>query len=196
MEEVLSSRARLRIVDALSVRPRTLRELADIAGISMQGVIKHLRRLGELGLVEERSLSRAAPSARQVYAATALRISDFSGEGHVVVKRTLEPRQPSTKGKIRDLESASGDILVLRRRIMDETRKLGRMIDEAADEQVDLASAIGELPLSPAERLMLEVVLTEDTLEDGVKVLARYYGLADRKSIETAISKARRFVRK
>ena len=197
MEEVLSSKARLRIMDAVSLRPRTLRELSDISGISVQGVLRHVKRLAELGLVEERGLSRAAPKARLVYAAKSSRVRDYStGGGFTVVKSTEGAADHSEKGSVRDLERASGDLLILRRRIREEARKLGRLIDEAADGQEDLASAIRALPLSAAERLILEVLLTEDTLQDGEEVLSKYYGLEDRRSIESALSKARQVVRK
>ena len=196
MEEVLSSRARLKIMDAVSLRPRTLGELSDLAGISVQGVLRHLKRLAELGLVEERSLSRVAPKARLVYGARAARLRDYSAGAFAVVKLTEEPVGKRGGRKFRDLESAAGDQILLRRRVREETRKLGRMIDGAADEQDDLAAVIRALPLPPADRLVLEVVLTEDTLEDGERVLSRYYGIGDRTSIESVLAKAKAIVGK
>jgi predicted ArsR family transcriptional regulator len=194
MEEVLSPRARLRIVDAVSVRPRTLRELSHITGISVQGVLRHLKRLAELGAVEERPLPKLAPKARTVYAATSVRVRDFSTPGFTVVRSTV--RRPETRGgeRVRDLERAAGDLLILRRRIGEATRKLGRLIDEAAEEEERLAAAVRSLPLSQAEKLMVEVALTEDTLEDGLGVLSKYYGIGDRRSIERALAQADRVV--
>ena len=195
MEEVLSSKARLKIMDAVSVRPRTLGELSDISGISVQGVLRHLRRLEELGLVKETGLSRAAPKARRVYAAASSRVRDYSTVGFTVVKSTagMEGEPPA---RVRDLERAAGDLLILRRRIREEARRLGRLIDEATDEQQELAGAVRSLPLSAAEKLMLEVVLTEDTVEEGAAALSKYYGLGDRRSIERAIKKAKQVVGK
>lgn len=195
MEEVLSSGARLKILDAVSVRPRTLGELSDLTGISVQGVLRHLGRLAELGLVEEKSLSRVAPRARKVYGPARARIRDYTTGGYAVVKSTEEPAGAGTV-RVRDLERAAGDLLIQRRRIREEIRKLGRMIDEAADQQYDLASAIRSTPLSPEERLILEVVLTEDTLEDGARVLSKYYGIDDRRSIESSLNKAKQIVGK
>ena len=193
MEEVLSSRARLRIMDAVSVRPRTLGELSEAAGISVQGVLRHIGRLTELGLVEERRLSRAAPRARIVYAARTSRVRDYSSEGLTVVRST-ELRHRRHPARVRDLERSAGDLLIQRRRIGETARKLGRMIDEAADDQEELAAAIGSLGLSEAERLMVEVVLTEDTMEDGLEILSKYYGIDDRRSIERVLAKAGRVV--
>lgn len=193
MGEILSSKAKLRIMDAVSVRPRTLRELSDLTEISVQGVLRHLNRLVVLGLVEERGLARAAPKARRVYAARSTRVRDYSSGGSTVVKATAVPAGEE-KAKVRDLEREAGEILVQRRRIKEEVRKLGRIIDEAAHEQDSLAAAIEGLPLSPAERLILNVALTEDTLEEGVVALARYYGVGDRRSLETVLTRAKRLV--
>ena len=193
MEEVLSSRVRLRIMDSVSVRPRTLGELSDLTGISVQGVLRHLKRLAERGLVEERPLSRVAPRARLVYAASSVRVRDYSTGGFTVVKSS-EPIGPRGASRVRDLERAAGDMMIQRRRIREEGRKLGRMIDDAAEEQGALTASIGSLPLSPAERLILEVLLTEDTMEDGARVLSKYYGLDDRRSIESALNKAKGIV--
>ncbi|MDG7011361.1 MAG: ArsR family transcriptional regulator [Nitrososphaerota archaeon] len=194
LEEVLSSRARLKIVDAVSVRPRTLGELSVMTGISVQGVLRHLKALAGLGLVEETRISKLAPKARMVYGATSARIGDYSTGSFTVVKSTEESAGRQGAAKVRDLEGASGDLLILRRRVKEETRKLGRMIDEAADEQADLSSAIRSLPLSEREKLVLEVVLTEDTLEDGARVLSEHYGIEDRTSIENTLAKAKRLV--
>ena len=196
MEEVLSSRVRLRIMDSVSVRPRTLGELSDLTGISVQGVLRHLKKLSGLGLVEERPISRVAPKARIVYAARSARIRDYSTGGYTVVKSTEEVEEGDETAKIRDLERVAGDLLILRRRAKEEARRLGRMIDEAADEQAYLAASVRSLPLSQSERLILEVALTEDTLDDGARVLSKYYGLDDRRSIERVLNKAKAIVSK
>ncbi|MDG6985220.1 MAG: helix-turn-helix domain-containing protein [Nitrososphaerota archaeon] len=192
LEEVLSSRARLRIMDAVSTRPRTLGELSDLAGISVQGVLRHLNRLQEVGLVEERSLSRASPKARKVYAAKSARVRDASSGGFTVVRATELPPGDAGRSRVRDLEKAAGDLLVQRRRVREGVRKLARMIDEESDQQDDLESSIEGLKLSPTERLILRVVLTEDTVDDGERALTKYYGLGDRRSIESLLKKARR----
>ncbi|MDG6990832.1 MAG: winged helix-turn-helix transcriptional regulator [Nitrososphaerota archaeon] len=193
MEEVLSSRARLRIMDAVSVRPRTLVELSDAAGISVQGVLRHLKRLVEIGLVEELPLSRVSPRVRRVYGAASARVRDYSSGGFTVVRST--EALPGKRGtKVRDLEGAAGDLLIMRRRIGEHARKLGRMIDEAADGQDELASAIRSLAMSPFEKLVLEVALTEDTLDDGASALSKYYGIEGRMSIESVLAKVKRIV--
>jgi len=190
--EVLSSKARLRIADAISLRPRTLNELSSATGISVQGVLRHLKRLADLGLVEESKLNPQTPKARRVYLARGTILGDYSAEGLTIVKSTEKvPPGPSGTHDSRDLERLSGDILLQRRRIRDETRRLGRMIDDLVDDQLALTTALEEMPLGDQERLILEVLFTEETMTDGVRVLSRYYGLDDRRSIDKALAQAK-----
>jgi len=191
-DEILSSEVRLKIADALSLRPRTLGELASITGISVQGVLRHLRRFEKLGLIEERGLGANVPKARKVYASKGSIVEDYSS-GDLTVAKIVKGR-PDLRHSQRphpDLESMSADVLLLRRRVKEETKKLGRLIDEVAESQGRLEAALGSTPLNEVERLILEVLLTEETVEDGVRVLARFYGIVDRRSIDNALSKAK-----
>ena len=101
------------------------------------------------------------------------------------------PPGPGKGQSLRDLEGLSGDILLQRRRVRDEARRIGRMIDDLVDDQEALAAALEEMPLGEQERLILEVLFTEETMADGVGVLSRYYGLDDRRSIDKALAKAK-----
>ena len=195
--EILSSGVRLRIADALSQRPRTLGELAHITGISVQGVLRHLRRLEKLGLVEERRLSRIVPKARRVYASKGAIVEDYSS-GDLTVAKVVEiwPDGRGTNRQATDLENLSAEVLLLRRRVREEAKKIARLIDEVAASQEDLELALANMPLSEVERLILEVILTEETVEDGVGALSRFYGIEDRRSIDKALAKARHNVGK
>ena len=191
LSEVLSSRARLKIVDALSIRPRTLGELSATTGISVQGVLRHLRRLGELGLVEERKLVPRTPKARRVYASKSTAFGDYSAGDLTVVKST-EKLPSQGHQRLQDLEKVAGEILLHRRRVGERARRLGELIDGVVTEQEELEAALEGARLTAEEKLMLRVILTEETLEDGARVLSRFYGVDDRRSIDKALAKARR----
>jgi len=196
VEEILSSRVRLRISDALSLRPRPLGELAHITGISVQGVLRHLRRLEKLGMVEERRVSANAPKVRIVYAMKDALLGDFS-VGDMTIAKAVERRHLKVPTKTAGgLEGMAAEVLIQRRRVREEAKKLGRMIDQAAESLDELEGAIGIRSLSEDERLILEVILTEETVEDGVRVLSRFYGIEDRRSIDNALAKAKRDVGK
>ena len=65
------------------------------------------------------------------------------------------------------------------------------MIDDLVNDQEALAAALEEMPLGEQERLILEVLFTEETLDDGIGVLSRYYGINDRRSIAKALAQAK-----
>ena len=197
IDEVLVQGARLKIADAVSVRPRTLTELADLTGISVQGVLKHLKRLGGLGLVEERRAPASVTKARRVYVARNASVGDYSGKDLAIVKLSKATRPEKRRHlKNQDLESLAADVLFQRRRIRDQARKLGKMIDRLVEEEELLNGALEAGPFTDDERLILQNLLTEETIEDGVRVLSKYYGIEDRRSIDKALAKARQSVGK
>jgi DNA-binding MarR family transcriptional regulator len=192
IDEVLVQGARLKIADAVSVRPRTLTELADLTGISVQGVLKHLKRLAVLGLVEERKTPASVTKARRVYLARGSSVGDYSAKELAIVKLSKATRPEKRRHtKNQDLESLAADVLFQRRKIRDEARKLGKMIDRLVEEEELLNGALEAGPFTDDERLILQNLLTEETIEDGVRVLSKYYGVEDRRSIDKALAKAR-----
>lgn len=190
----LSSRTRLRIADLLSTRPRTLGELAELTGISIQGVLRHLRKLVEMGVVEERGVSLKGVNVRKVYLAKGVRVGDFSVGDLTVVKLSRnEPFPASSREPVADLEYLAEEVLLQRRRIKDQARKLGRMIDALVDDETKMDGLLRSLDLSESEKLVLQAVFTEDSLNEGERVLNRHYGLKDgRRSIEKALVEAKR----
>jgi DNA-binding transcriptional ArsR family regulator len=190
----LSSRTRLRIADLLSTRPRTLGELAELTGVSIQGVLRHLRKLVDMGLVEERSVSAKGVNVRKVYLAKGVRVGDFSVGDLTVVKLSRNEAFPaSSREPVTDLEYLAEEVLLQRRRIKDQARKLGRMIDTLVDDETKMDGLLRMMDLKESERLVLQTVFTEDSLEEGERVLSRHYGLKDgRRSIEKALAEAKR----
>jgi hypothetical protein len=154
-------------------------------------VLRHLKKLGELGLVKERRLISATPRARRLYVSGSTNLSDYSLPGLTVVRATekVPPRRDAQAPK--DLERMSAELMIHRRRIADEARKLGRKIDELVDAQEALTSALEELPLTETQKLIVQVLLTEETKVEGEKVLSRYYGIEDRRSIDGALARAK-----
>ncbi len=190
----LSSKTRLRIADLLSTRPRTLGELAELTGISIQGVLRHLRKLVDLGLVEEKSVHWKGVTVRKVYLAKGVRVGDFSvGDLTVVKLSRAEPLSVDSTEPVADLEYLAEEALLQRRRIKDQARKLGRMIDELVEDEAKMNGLLQSMSLTESEKLVLQTLFTEDSLDDGERALSAHYGLKDgRRSIEKALAKARR----
>ena len=166
-----------------------------MTGISVQGVLKHLRLLAELGLVEERRLPLKTLKARTVYSAKNQLVGDYSTSDLPVVRPTAPPPRSDFRGQ-GDLESRAAEVSLLRRRVRDHAKKLGREIDELVGEREALRGELDGLQVGPLERIILEGLLTEETLQDGLRALQRYYGIVDRRSIDNALAMAKRSVRR
>ncbi|MBI3841194.1 MAG: helix-turn-helix domain-containing protein [Thaumarchaeota archaeon] len=195
---VVSSKTRLRISDLLSSRPRTLKELAELSGVSIQGALKHLRKLEALGLVEERKVTGDELRVRKVYAARAIRVGDFSHGDLTVVKlsKSPEPGLPS-EDPVGDLEDLAEEIIIRRREVQELTRKLGRSIDSLVDDEARVEGTLKALDLKESQRQILRILLSEDTAKDAEDVLVTHFGMkGGRRSIEKALAAARRNAKK
>ena len=193
LSAIISSRSRLKIADFISTRPRGLEELAAATGISMQGVLKHLKKLKSIGIVDERSIRSPILAARKVYVASGVRLRDFSSGDLTLVK--LSGRPPVSASELvryPDLEYLAEEVILRRRRVRDHARRVGRMIDELVDEESRIGAILESMNLSDAEKLILQILFTEESLEQGERVLQEHFGLQDgKKSIEEALVKAR-----
>jgi predicted transcriptional regulator len=197
LAELVASKARLKIASLLSVRPRTLRELSDLTGITVQGVLKHISVLQRLGVIEERKIEGHGMSARKVYLVKGVQIGDYSFGDLVVVKVNQQDKPAVNPGNASErLRTLSQDMLIQKRRIRDETRRLGRMIDDLFDIESRLTGVVDGLGLKDEERLVVETAFTEETIEEAEDSLHRHYGLSDsRRAIERAFGKVRRIDR-
>jgi len=198
LEEIVSSKARLRIADLLSVRPRTLRELADLTGISMPGVLKHLARMEKLGLVAEAKVEGGALPVRKVYSTKGVRIGDFSHGNLTVVKVTdSTERSARSEDAVKELESLAADALVQKRRIRDQTRRLGRMIDELVNTESRIGGLIGGLGAEDEDQLLLHTAFTEESMEEAERSLTEHYGMREpKRALDKAVSRARKLGKK
>ncbi len=198
IEGVVSSKARLRIADLLSVRPRTLREMADLTGMSVQGVLKHLDKLSKLGLVSEKRIVGGSIPVKKLYFMRGLRVGDFSQGDLTIVKMSRsQERAAKTDDAVADLESLASDAIVQRRRIRDQARKLGRTIDEFVDTEARIDAIIKGLEVKDDERLLVQTAFTEESLDEAERALRQHHGLRDSKrALEKALARARKVGKK
>ena len=195
MSEVVSSASRLTIADMISARPRTLSELSKAAGISVQGVLKHLTRLDSLGLLEEMKVS--LPGVRKAYSLKGAMIGDFGIDDLMVVKFSRRTKVASETAASRPgLEVLGEESIMLRRRVREQVRRAGRMIEELYENQEELEKALSTMNLPAEDLLVLQVLYSEESRADAERVLAEEYGIPDPgRTIERAASKVRRTAR-
>ena len=198
ISQAASSKTGHKIADLVSKRPRTLGELAGLTGVSVQAVLKHLKKLEKSGLVRGTTIESKAVRVRRVYYPGAVRLGDFSIGDLTVVKLSKPTRGRSrTSNPLEELELLAEESLVQRVRIGEQGRKLGRMIDGLVEDEGRMDALLEAIDLDEGERLILRVLFTEDTVEDAAKVLSSYYGLSDgRRSIDKVLAEARRSAKK
>src|SRR2546426_11210586 len=103
LESITSSHHRLMIGQLISTRPRTLRELAERTGISIQGVLKHIEKLNELGLMEETTLRRPKYLAvKKAYTTGGSNLRDFS-RGNLMIVNLSGEREEGEVGASKDV---------------------------------------------------------------------------------------------
>jgi len=181
IETIVSSQHRLTIAHLLSIRPRTLRELADATEISIQGVLKHLSRLRKADLLEEKEVKGARYLAeRKVYSMKTSRLGDYSRGNLMIVNLGSEPTEKfGLPGDVyAELNALAEDVLIRKRRINDQARRLQRMIENLSESDSRLKGEIEMLKLDDEEKLIAKMFFTEDTLDEAAGVLSRYYGCA------------------
>jgi predicted transcriptional regulator len=189
----LSSRTRTLVVDLLSKRPRTLRELSILSGISVQGVLRHLESLMKINLVAARTVRTEKLPARKIYYLKGFHFDDFS-VGDLTVVRSSRRRTSRSQpvATIDELEDLAADLIVRRRRIREKAKRLSRMIEELAEDQSRLVESIEAMDLSDEERMILLTVFTEETLQDAEESLSKVQGMRDaRGSVDRLVMKVR-----
>jgi predicted transcriptional regulator len=196
VHNVLPSGIRLKIAAAVSLRPRTLGELSQMTGITVQGVLKHLKALEAVGLVDEKTISGRSMKVHKIYVPGKAELGDYS-TGDLLVVKALKPAKEPSRSAREGLEGLAEEVMLQRRRVREQARRLGRAIDELVSEERALRRAIGSLIADEDEKLILQVLYSEETFAEGAEALGKHFGLKDgRRSIDKALAKASHSVRR
>jgi predicted ArsR family transcriptional regulator len=185
IEDIADSRVRLTIASAISSRPRTLGELAEVTGISVQGVLKHLNKLSESGILRTRNLpSGEYLRPRKLYFIDSRRVANYS-EGEMIVA-TLGEQAGAGELKVDDpyaeLDGLAQDIIVMRRRARELSARMKRMIEEVTENESRIARLIEGLKLSSEEKQIARLIFGDDGPEQARRILRKYYGCANPES--------------
>ena len=112
-----------------------------------------------------------------------------------MVKLSEEPLPDGLEGGGRappDLEVLAEEIILQRRRVREQARRLGRMIDDLVEDETRVRSALSDMNLTDTERIVLQVIFAEETLGEGERVLLEEFGLRGGiDSIANALAKAK-----
>ena len=122
-----------------------------------------------------------------------LHVGDFTYGDLTIVKmsRIGAVQKPSGGGAYAELERLAEEFMFERRRIREEARRLGRMIDDLVSDEVRLSSLLSAMRLREDERLVLHTYFTEESRREAEESLEESYGVRNaRRAIDQALQKA------
>jgi predicted transcriptional regulator len=188
IEDIASSRARLTIASLLSSRPRTLGELAEVTGMSVQGVLKHLAKLGEAGILTEWNMPRGTHlRPRKLYFIETRKVADYSQRDVLVAtlggerpaEKSTGPKAAVSRNSYEELDGLAQDVMMLRRRVRELSRKTARMVDEVVDAESRITALIDALDMTKEERQIAYLIFGEDPPDRVRTILREHYGCSD-----------------
>ena len=98
---------------------------------------------------------------------------------------------------VAEIQSLAEDSLIQRRRVREQSRRLGRLIDDLVQNEGRLKALVESLELDENERIIVMAAFTEESMEEAAKSLSRHHGLSDpTRSIDRALAKAKRNAKK
>ncbi len=168
---------RLKIADLLSVRPRPLSELSEETGISVQGVLKHLRKIAETGMLKETELrGNKFLGIRKVYSLQNGKVGDYSRESLMLshFSRQAPPDVPELVGGVEELESMAEDVLVQRQRISSLAKRVERSIADLEMSEERLEVAIQGRGIGKELELVALTLFTEPSVDEAKRILSKY----------------------
>jgi predicted ArsR family transcriptional regulator len=182
IEEIANSRARLTIASLISSRPRTLGELAETTGISVQGVLKHLKKLSDSGMLKVKNIPAGRYlRPRKLYYIDTRRVADYS-RGDMIVATLGDGRDGSLSDQTgsgdpyAELDRLAQDIIILRRRARELSIRMKRMTEEVTENESRIARLIEGLSLTPEEKQIAYLIFGDDRPEQARRILEEHYG--------------------
>ncbi len=179
IEEIVSSRARLTIASLLSSRPRTLGELAETTGMSVQGVLKHLKILSRLGILRTKNLSSGRYlRSRKLYYIDSRRVADYS-EGDMTVAvlgREIATEPARVDDPSAELDRLAQDVILMRRRAEELAERMRRTTEEVTEDESRISRIIEGLDITTEEKQITYLSFGDDRPEKVRRILREHYG--------------------
>ena len=172
---IIGSGTRLRLLELLCVRARSLNELAASLGVTQQAILKHLRMLEQLDLVQEINVGRKS-RVRKIYA-----LSRPLSMGYVFRDNILclfvgsNGKSIKSAGNVMELLKQTEyerSLLHMRAKLL--ANRLRSLVEEDLEKQAEIRNSIKNLKLSPIQEIALQcsnMINSERQLEQASKVL-------------------------
>jgi len=190
IEELATSRMRLKIANLLSSRPATLSELSALTDMSVPGVLKHLKKIADQGILKEEGMKGGRYlKQRKLYSIERRKVADYS-EGELLVAAVgVSMKEPPRRVKdpYDELDWLAKDIIILRRRARELSHRMQRVLEEVTEDESRISALVEGLSLAPDEKQIAYLIFTEDTPERVAGVLRDHYGCADPEAAMKAV---------
>ena len=172
---IIGSGTRLRLLELLCVRARSLNELASNLGVTQQAILKHLHMLEQLDLVQEINVGRKS-RVRKIYA-----LSRPLSMGYVFRDNILclfvgsNGKSIKSAGNVMELLKQTEyerSLLHMRAKLL--ANRLRSLVEEDLEKQAEIRNSIKNLKLSPIQEITLQcsnMINSERQLEQASKVL-------------------------
>jgi predicted transcriptional regulator len=184
MEDILaliSNKARLEILRELSSRPKSLRELAQLLGLTTQGVAKHLAALEGAGLVRRIQVNVPGSPVRWVYALerpveVVVERAEQAVSFHIHVGAPLRNHLPSEPLDL-ELEEVDEEVWALKARLKLIAEREARAFRQLAELLAQRSNLIDRLSVDSLERLVVAAYLSTDP-ERELRLMEEHFHIA------------------
>lgn len=172
--EIIGSGTRLRLLELLCTRARSLNELASNLGVTQQAVMKHLTMLERSGLVQQIQADKKS-RVRKVYTlGGSLSIGYVFRDNILCLYIGSNGHSPKSAGNVLELlKSIEYERSLLRMRAKVLANRLRSLVEQDLKKQAEIRNIVKNLKLSPMQAIALLCSSSRDSerqLEQASKV--------------------------
>ncbi len=177
--EIIGSAPRLKTIQLLTQRPRAVRELSELLGLTTQAVLKHLKILEQAGIVSKVAVRLRLGLVRGLYRLSApISVRLVSGAGGFAVHLLLAREGKPKAGKLekRKLAEIFGKFeeerYFLERRLRSSAEREERAFRDLARILVEEDTLLKVSEIDPAEEALLRAsLISEEELLKAARVM-------------------------
>ncbi len=179
------SSVRLRLIELLTRKPRTISELGDALALTTQAVLKHINILEKEGLVEKATIEEGGPPGpRNIYRLKAV-VESIHGQQaglrwlHLFVKYNGEqkiptPARPKRPRKVTDaMQEVEVESRLWRRKLRLAQERERRLFREYAALEEERRMLMKTVNFTPVDEVLLAAYLGGEG-EEGLKEVCRH----------------------
>ncbi|MGH9876813.1 MAG: ArsR/SmtB family transcription factor [Nitrososphaerales archaeon] len=172
---IIGSGTRLRLLELLCVRARSLNELASSLGVTQQAILKHLRMLEHNGLIEQIKTGKES-RVRKIYALSgSLTLGYVFRDNILCLYLGSNGHSNRSTGNVKErLKQIEYERHLLHMRTKVLANRLRSLVEEDLAKQTEIRNAVKSMKLSSIQEVALRCSNTIDSerqLEQASKAL-------------------------